>query len=58
MNNKKIEIVKYWLQFTNIKEIRGFFGFINFYRYFIERFGQLIISFIKLTKNNKGFKWI
>src|SRR6266566_1651745 len=24
INNKKIEIVRYWLQFINIKEIRGF----------------------------------
>src|SRR6266566_3188474 len=31
MNNKKIETVKYWLQLINIKKIRGFFKFANFY---------------------------
>src|SRR6266566_9215931 len=32
MNNKKIEVIKHWLQPTNIKEIRGFFKLVNFYR--------------------------
>jgi len=31
INDKKIEAVKYWLQFTNVKQIRRFFKFINFY---------------------------
>ncbi len=56
MNNKKIEVVRYWLQLINIKEIQGFFGFINFYQRFIERFEQLTIPFIKFTKNNKAFE--
>ncbi len=56
INNKKIEVVRYWLQSTNIKEVRGFLGFANFYRRFIKRFRRLIISFIKLIKNNKVFK--
>jgi len=56
MNDKKIETIKYWLQFTNIKEVRRFFKFTNFYRYFIERFKQLTIPFIEFTKNDKTFK--
>ncbi len=56
MNDKKIEIMKYWLQSINVKEVRGFFGFANFYRHFVERFGRLTISFIELIKNNKVFK--
>ncbi len=56
MNDKKIEVVRYWLQPTNVKEIRGFLGFANFYRRFVERFGRLVISFIELTKNDKAFK--
>ncbi len=58
MNNKKIEAIKYWLQSINIKKVRGFFEFANFYRYFVKRFGRLTIPFIKLTKNNKTFEWI
>ncbi len=56
ISNKKIEAMKYWLQPINIKEIRGFFKFANFYRYFIKRFGRLTIPFIKLIKNNKTFE--
>ena len=56
MNDKKIEVVRYWLQSTNVKEIRGFFKFINFYRRFVKRFKRLIIPFIELTKNDKAFE--
>ncbi len=56
INNKKIEIIKYWPQSMNIKEVRGFFKFVNFYRHFVERFERLTISFIKLIKNDKTFE--
>jgi len=56
MNNKKIEVVKYWLQFINVKEVRGFLKFANFYRRFIERFRQITILFIEFIKNNKVFE--
>jgi len=56
MNNKKIEVIRYWLQSTNVKKVRGFLGFVNFYRRFVERFKRLTISFIKFTKNDKTFK--
>ncbi len=56
INNKKIEVVKYWLQLMNIKEVRGFLGFVNFYRCFVEGFGRLIILFIERTKNDKVFE--
>jgi len=56
MNDKKIEIIRYWLQSTNVKEIQGFLRFANFYRHFVERFGQLTIPFIELTKNDKTFE--
>src|SRR6266699_1346878 len=54
MNDKKIEIIRFWLQFINIKKIRRFFKFANFYRHFIERLRQLTILFIKLIKNDKA----
>ena len=56
MNDKKIETIKYWLQPMNIKKIQGFFKFVNFYRYFVKKFRQLTISFIKFIKNDKTFK--
>ncbi len=56
INDTKIKIVRYWLQSTNIKEIRGFLRFANFYRHFVERFRRLIIFFIEFTKNDKAFE--
>ncbi len=56
INNKKIKAIKYWLQPTNIKEIRGFLKFANFYQRFVKGFGQLTILFIELIKNNKAFE--
>ncbi len=38
INNKKIETVRYWLQPTNVKKIRGFLKFANFYQRFIKIF--------------------
>ncbi len=58
MSDKKIKVIRFWLQSTNIKEIRGFLKFANFYRHFVEGFGQLAISFIEFIKNNKTFEWI
>ena len=58
MNDKKIEVVRYWPQPINVKEIQGFLGFANFYRRFVEGFGRLIIPFINLIKNDKTFEWI
>ena len=53
MNDKKIEVIRYWLQFISVKEVRGFLGFANFYWYFVEGFERLTISFIELIKNDK-----
>ena len=56
MNDKKVEVVRSWPVSTNVKEIRGFLGFANFYRRFIEGFGRLTIPFIKLIKKDKAFE--
>jgi hypothetical protein len=57
MNDKKVEAVWSWLVFTSVKKVRGFLGFANFYRRFIEGFGRLAILFIELTKKDKAFEW-
>jgi hypothetical protein len=56
MNDKKVEVVRSWPISTNIKKVRGFLGFANFYRRFIEGFGRLTASFIEFTKKNKTFE--
>jgi hypothetical protein len=56
INDNKVEAVWNWPVSTNIKEIRGFLGFANFYRCFIEGFGRLAVLFIELTKKDKAFE--
>ena len=57
ISDTKVEVVRSWPVFTNVKKIKGFLGFANFYRRFIEGFGQLTTPFIKLTKKDKAFEW-
>jgi hypothetical protein len=57
INDKKVEAVRSWPISTSVKEIRGFFGFANFYCRFIEGFGRLIAFLIELTKKDKTFEW-
>jgi hypothetical protein len=57
MSDKKVEVVWSWPTSTSIKKVRGFLGFANFYRRFIERFKRLTTLFIKLTKKDKAFEW-
>jgi hypothetical protein len=56
MNDKKVKVVWSWPISTNIKEVKGFLRFANFYRRFIEGFGRLAIFFIKLIKKDKAFE--
>ena len=56
INDKKVETIRSWPISTNIKEIRGFLGFANFYRHFIEGFGRLTVPLIEFTKKNKAFE--
>ena len=56
MNDKKIEVIRYWLQSINVKEVRRFLGFVNFYRRFVEGFKRLTILFIEFIKNDKAFE--
>jgi hypothetical protein len=56
MDEIKVEAVRYWPEPINVKEIRGFLGFTNFYRRFIKNFGKIGVPFINLTKKDIPFK--
>ena len=55
INPKKVESIRYWPEPTDIKGIKGFLRFTNFYRRFIEGFGGIATPFIKLIKRDKIF---
>jgi hypothetical protein len=58
MNDTKVETIRSWSISTNIKEVKGFLRFANFYRRFIEGFGRLATPFIEFTKKDKAFEWM
>ncbi|KAM3547144.1 hypothetical protein MY1884_009710, partial [Beauveria asiatica] len=57
MSPSKIEDVRDWPAPTNVREVRGFLGFANFYRRFIRKFGEITIPLTDLTKKDKTFEW-
>ena len=54
MDEKKINIIQNFPALSNIKEMRGFLGMINFSSNFTDRLAQETIPLVNLTK--KGVK--
>jgi UV DNA damage repair endonuclease len=57
MNPEKIRAIKNWAVSTNVKAVRFFIGFANFYRMFIFMYSDIIRPFVNFTKKNKEFHW-
>ncbi len=55
MDRVKVQGVNGWQRPQNLKELRGWMGFINFYRRFIEGFSKIARVLNELTK--KGVQW-
>ena len=53
----KTVAIKDWPAPTNLKELRSFIGFCNFYRMFIANFSQLAHPLHLLTKMNQEYVW-
>ena len=48
----KIEVVKQWSEPQFVQDIQVFFGFTNFYWYFIQRFSWIAASFTSMLKTS------
>jgi hypothetical protein len=57
INSEKIKAIKNWAIPTNVKAVRSFIEFANFYRMFIPTYSDIIRPFVDLTKKNKEFYW-
>jgi hypothetical protein len=57
MEESKISAIRDWPEPSNTKEVRGFLGFVNFYRRFIRDYGKIAIPLTELTKKDKTFEW-
>ncbi len=55
MDHVKVQGVDDWQRPKNLKELRGWMGFINFYRRFIKGFSKIARVLNELTK--KGVQW-
>ena len=53
MDLKKIEAIVNWQEFKNVKDVRAFIGFTNFYQQFINNFFALVSPLIALTQKTK-----
>ena len=55
MDPKKIKAIVNWQEPKNVKDIRAFIGFANFYWQFIDNFSALASPLIALTRKDKAF---
>ena len=57
MDPEKVKAIQEWESPTNVKGVRGFLGFANFYRRFIKNFSAVASPLITLTKKDVTFVW-
>src|SRR6266702_1990087 len=57
MDRVKFQGVDSWERPKNLKELRGWMGFINFYRRFIEGFSKIARVLNELTKKEVPWEW-
>jgi len=57
MDRIKVQGVDDWQRPKNLKELRGWMGFINFYRRFIKGFSKIARVLNKLTKKEVQWEW-
>ena len=53
INLSKIEIIKMWFKFKNLRELQMFLKFINFYKHFVRFHAEIIRALTKLFKKSK-----
>ena len=57
MDPVKVHTVMNWPAPQNLKELRGFLGFANFYQHFIQDFAQITRPLHDLTKKDHSWIW-
>ena len=57
MNSAKIKVIVKWNTFINLKHVKSFIEFCNFYRRFIKSFFKIVKSLNAFVKKNILFAW-
>ena len=55
MDPNKVKVIINWQEPKNVKDVRAFIEFANFYRRFINNFSALVLPLIALTQKDKAF---
>ena len=57
MDPEKIKAIQEWETPTTVKGVRGFLGFANFYRRFIDHYSDVVRPLTELTHKDRVFHW-
>jgi hypothetical protein len=57
MDPVKLSGIRDWPTPTSVKQVRGFIGFANFYRWFIKKFSKLVLPLNSLLRKDTKFDW-
>ena len=57
MDPEKVKAIQEWTAPTTVKGVRGFLGFANFYRRFIQNFSKTVRPLNQLTQKGVPFVW-
>ena len=57
MDPKKVQAIVDWEYPTNVRDVRAFIGFANFYRRFIDDFSEIVAPMVALTRKDVPFRF-
>jgi len=57
MDPTKIQAILDWEEPKNVRDVRGFLGFANFYRRFIDGYSEIVVPLVNLTKKDQVFSF-
>ena len=57
MDKVKVKVIAEWPAPSNLRELRGFLGFANFYRCFIKDFARTAHPLNNMTKKDTPWHW-
>jgi hypothetical protein len=57
MQESKLAAIRDWPTPKNVREVRSFLAYTNFYRRFVKGYSGIAIPLTELTKKNVAFKW-
>jgi len=57
MDPSKVETVKPWPPPENLRDVRAFLGFANFYHRFVKGYSMVVEPLTRLTRKGQPFKW-